>query len=155
MCVLSTFPALPVLPTRMALVDGSGFLLFFKQLSQLYQGLGSVDLPPYYPPKAIKFAEPSRAPSPVYHRYDPSVPPPWEQPERKAMDFVAFTLTAAQLTEIHKSVTEGMKHPRVARADMVVGLLARCLSEIEPGSKPIDTISYVVNVRAFVTPPVP
>ena len=66
------------------------------------------------------------------------------------MDFVAFRLTAAQLTEIHRAVTKGMKHLRIARADMVVGLLARCLSEVEPESKPIDTISYVVNVRAFV-----
>ena len=137
----------------MTLVDGSGFLLFFRQLSQLYQGLGPVDPPPSYPPNAIKFAEPLRPPSQVYRCYDPSAPPPWERPERKAMEFVAFRLTAAQLTEIHKSVTKGMKHLRIARADMVVGLLARCLSEVEPESKPIDTISYVINVRAFVAPP--
>jgi len=136
----------------MALVDGPGFLLFFKQLSQLYQGLGPVDLPPYYPPKAIKFAEPLRPPSPVYRRYDLSAPPPWEQPERKAMEFIAFRLTATQLNEIYESVTKEMRHLRIARVDMVVGLLARCLSEVEPESKPIDTISYVIDVRAFVPP---
>ena len=67
------------------------------------------------------------------------------------MEFVAFRLTAAQLTEIHKSVTKGMKHLGIARADIVVGLLARCLSEVEPESKPIDAISYVINVRTFIT----
>ena len=34
--------------------------------------------------------------------------------------------------------------------DTVVGLLARCLSEVEPESKPIDTFSYLINVRATV-----
>lgn len=66
------------------------------------------------------------------------------------MEFIAFRLTAAQLTEIHNSVTKGMKHLRIARANIVVGMLARCLSEVEPESKPIDTISYVANVGAFV-----
>ena len=71
------------------------------------------------------------------------------------MEFVAFRLTAAQLTEIHNSVTKGIEHPKMTRVDAVVGLLARCLSEVEPESKPIDTISYLVNVRAFVASPVP
>jgi len=68
------------------------------------------------------------------------------------MDFVAFRLTAAQLTEIHNSVTKGIEHPKITRMDIVTGLLARCLSEVEPESKPIDTIMHVVNVRAFVAP---
>jgi len=147
--LLSISPVLPVVLTKKTSVDGSGFLLFFKQLSQRYQGLEPIDLP-YYEPKAIKFADPLKAPSPIYHLYDPSVPPPWERPERKAMEFIAFRLTAAQLTEIHNSVTKGMKHLRIARANIVVGMLARCLSEVEPESKPIDTISYVANVGAFV-----
>ena len=48
-----------------------------------------------------------------------------------------------------------MKHQRIARADIVVGLLARCLSEVEPESNPIDTITYVVNVRALLSHPTP
>jgi len=127
--------------------------MFFRQLSQLYRGLGPDDPPPYYEPEAIKFPEPSKPPSPTYHRYDLSAPPPWERPERKAMEFVAFRLTATQLTEIHNSVTKGVKTLRITRVDIVVGLLARCLSEVEPESKPIDTISYVVDVRGFVASP--
>jgi len=61
------------------------------------------------------------------------------------MEFIAFRLTAAQLTGIHNSVTK-----RVTRVDIVVGLLAQCLSEVEPESKSIDTVSYVVNVGQFV-----
>jgi len=68
------------------------------------------------------------------------------------MEFIAFRLTATQLTEIHNSVTKGIEHLRLTRMDIVTGLLARCLSEIEPESKPIDTISYVVDVRALVAP---
>ena len=68
------------------------------------------------------------------------------------MEFAAFRLTATQLTEIHNSVTKGIEHLRITRMDIVTGLLARCLSEVEPESKPIDTISYVVDVRTLVTP---
>jgi len=68
------------------------------------------------------------------------------------MEFVAFRLTATQLTEIHNSVTEGMEHPRITGMGVVVGLLGWCLSEAEPESKPIDTVSCVVNVRALVAP---
>ena len=127
--------------------------MFMKQISQLYQGLGSVDPPPFYEPKAIKFPEPLKAPSPLYGRFDPSAPPPWEQPERKAMDFVAFRFTATQLNEIHSSVTKKVKGARITRVDIVMGLLAQCLSEVEPESKPIDTVSYVVNVGVFVASP--
>ena len=125
---------------KMTSVDGTGFLLFFRHLSQLYQGLGPIDLPPYYEPEAIKSPEPPKAPS------------TWKQPWRNGMEFVAFRLTAAQLAEIHNSVTEGkgIAHSRITRMDIVTGLLARCLSEVEPGSKPIDTVMHVVNVRAFV-----
>jgi len=137
----------------MTLVDGFGDLAFFKQLSQLYQGLEPFDPPPYYEPEAIKFPEPLKPPTPIYQRYDLSSPPPWEHPERKAMEFVAFRLTATQLADIHSSVTKGMKHLRITRVDIVVGLLVRCLSEVDPESKPIDTVSYVMDVRAFVTPP--
>ena len=131
-------------------VDGSGFMMFLRLLSQRYQGLGPIDPPPYYEPGAIKFTEPSKAPSPVFNNYDPSAPPPWERPEVKAMEFVAFRLTAAQLVEIHGSVAKGMEHLRMSRVDTVVGLLARCLSEVEPELEPIDTVSYVINVRAVV-----
>ena len=68
------------------------------------------------------------------------------------MEFVVFRLTAKQLAEIHNSVTKGVEHLRISRADAVVGLLARCLSEVEPESKPIDTLSYLVNVRALIYP---
>ena len=145
---LSTSHALLVVLKKTS-VDGSGFLLFFRHLSQLYQGLGPIDPPPYYEPEAIKFPEPPKAPSPVSNRFE-TAPPQWKQPERKGMEFVAFRLTAAQLTEIHKSVTKGIEHPRITRMDAVTGLLARCLSEVEPESKPIDTISYVVNVRTLL-----
>ena len=142
-----------VVLTNTTSVDGTGFLLFFRQLSQLYQGLGPIDPPPYHEPEAIKFAEPLKTPSaPPFDRVDPSAPPPWEQPERKAMDFIAFRLTAIQLTEIQNSVTKGIENSKITRMDAVIGLLARCLSEVEPESKPIDTISYMINVRALVTP---
>ena len=156
MCVPSrhSHPVSLVLLTKVNPTDGYGFLIFFMQLSQLYQGLGSIDPLPYYEPEANKFGEPSKAPSPSYHRYDPSAPPPWEKAERKAMEFVAFRLTATQLTEIHDSATKGMEHPRLTRMDVVIGLLARCLSDVEPESKPINTISYVANVRAFIVSPV-
>ena len=137
-----------------ASVDGAGFLMFLNHLSQLYQGLGPVDPPPYYEPKAIRFVEPLRAPLPMYRRYDLSAPPPWEQPERRAMEFVAIRLTATQLTEIRNFVRKGMRQPGITRMDVVVALFARCLSEVEPEFKPIDAISYVVNVRVFIASPV-
>ena len=134
-------------------VDGSGALFLVRQLSQLYQGLGPIDPPPHYEPKAIKFPEPSKPPSPMYRRYNLLATPPWEWPERKAMELVAFRLTAAQLTEVHNSVTKGVKHLRITRVGLVIALLAQCLSEVEPESKPIDAISYVVNVRSFGASP--
>ena len=139
--------------TEMASVDGPGGLIFLRQLSQLYQGLEPIDPPPYYEPKAIKFPEPSKPPSPIYRRYDLSAPPPWEQPERKAMELVAFRLKPTQLTEIHNFVTKGVKHLKTTRVGLVIALLAQCLSEVEPESKPIDTISFVTNVRSFVASP--
>jgi len=93
-------------------VDGSGLLLFLRLLSQLYQGLGPIDPPPYCEPEAIKFTDPLKTPSPIPHLYDPSAPSPWEHPEKKAMDFVTFRLTAMQLTEIHTSVTEDTREFR-------------------------------------------
>ena len=69
------------------------------------------------------------------------------------MEFVAFRLTATQLTDIHNSVTKGAKHLRITRAGLVIALLAQCLSEVEPESKPIDTVSYVVDVGSFITSP--
>ena len=127
--------------------------MFFNHLSQLYQGLGPVGPPPYYEPKAIRFAEPLGTPSPIFRCYDLSAPPLGEQPERKVMEFVAFRLAATQLTEIRNYVTKGMKESSIARVDVVVALLARCISEVEPETKPIDAVSYVVNVREFVTSP--
>jgi len=134
--------------------DGFALTLFLRLLSRLYQGLGPVNPPPYYEPEAIKFAEPSRAPRSIYNRYDPSAPLPWEQPERTAMEWVAFRLTATQLTEIHNRVTKGKEHLKILRVDMVVGLLVRCLSEVEPESKPIDTVLYVINHRGMGICPV-
>ena len=128
-------------------VDGSTNLLFFRLLSQRYQGLGSLDPPPYYEPEAIKFTESPKATHPSFLR-DDLITPSWKKPERVAMEFVAFRLTATQVTEIHSTVAKGMEHLRISRVDPVVGLLARCLSEVEPESKPIDTISYVIDVRA-------
>ena len=152
MCSLSALPDPFVVLTRIISVDAAGLLLFLRLLSQLYQGPGPVDSPPYYEPEAIKFMELPKAPLQIYPHYDPSAPRrPWEQPERKAMDFVAFRLTAAQLSEIHNPVTKGVEHLRISRVDTVVGLLARCLSEVEPESKPIDTISHVVSVRTLIS----
>ena len=31
-----------------------------------------------------------------------------------------------------------------------MGLSSQCLSEVEPGSKPIGTVSHLINVRAFI-----
>jgi len=69
------------------------------------------------------------------------------------MEFVAFRLTAAQLTEIYSSVTKGAKHLRITMVGVVTAMLARCLSEVEPEFKPIDTISHVANVRAPIASP--
>ena len=148
-CVLSRSSP-PIVLTGIISVDGPSHRLFLKLLSQLYQGLGPIDPPPCYETEAIKFTEPLEALSPIRPRHDPSTPPPLEQREGGATEFVGFRLTATQLTEIHGSVTKGMEHLRISKADIVVGLLARCLSEVEPESKPIDTVSCVVNVRAFI-----
>ena len=123
--------------------------MFFRLLSQLYQGLGPIDPPPYYEQEAIKFRDPLETPSHVFHLYDPPAPP-WKHPEREAMEFTAFRLTAAQLVEIHNTVTKGMEHLRISRVDVVVAALALCLSEIEPEAKPIDTISYVISVSVCI-----
>ena len=139
----------------MSLVDLTGYLMFFKQLSQLYQGLGPIDPPPYYESEAIEFAEPLKAPSPLYDRFNLSDPSLWEEPKGGLPEFVTFRLTDAQLTEIRNSVTKGVEDSRITRMDTLVGLLARCLSDIEPESKPVDTISYLVNVRAFLASLVP
>ena len=144
---LSTFMVLFVVLMMMTSGDGSGLILFFKHLSQLYQGLGPTDPPPYHEPEAIIFAEPLKTPDPP----DASL---WERFVQPAVDFVGFRLTATQLTEIHNSVTKGIEDPKVTRMDTVVGLLARCLSEVESESKPIDTISYLVNVCPFVASPI-
>jgi len=128
-------------------VDTAGGMLFVRLISQLYQGLGPIDPPPHYEPKAIRFPEPSRPPSSTYRLYDLSDPPPWEQPERKAMEFVALRLTATQLTELRNHVANRTGKRGITRVDVVIALFARCLSEVEPESKPVDTISYVVNVR--------
>ena len=126
-------------------------MLFGGLLSRLYHGVEPTDPPPYYEPEAIKFTEPPKAPLLKHPRlYDPPAPPPWERPERKALEFVAIRLTAAQLTEIHNSVMRGMEDLKISRADLVVGLLARCLSEVEPESEPIDTVLHMINVRAFI-----
>ena len=66
------------------------------------------------------------------------------------MESIAFRLTAAQLAEIHNSVAKRVEHLRISKVDTVVGLLARCLSEVEPESRPIGAVSYVINVRAFI-----
>jgi len=151
---LSTFPNPLVLLTKVTTVDGSGFLLFFRHLSQSYQGLGPIDPPSYHEPEAIKFTEPLKIPTSLCDRFDLSAPLPWKQPEWKAPEFVAFRLTDTQLTEIRNFVTKGIEGSKIARMDTVVGLLARCLSEVEPESKPIDTISYLINVRPFLASPV-
>ena len=138
--------------TKVTQVDGSGLILFLKLLSRLYQGLEPAYPPPQYEPEAIKFPDPPRDPSPIFDLYDPLAPSPTERPERKAMEFVALRLTAAQLAQIHRSVTKGVEHLKISRVDVVVGLLSRCLSEVEPESKPVDTIVNVINVSASVFP---
>ena len=113
-------PVTLVVLTKMTSVDGTGFLMFFKHLSQLYQGLGPIDPPPYYEPEAIKFVEPSKTPSLIRDLFNPSTPSLQGKSEEEAMDFVAFRLTATQLTEIRNSVTKGIERPRVTRMDTVV-----------------------------------
>ena len=131
-------------------VDLSGNLLFLRLLSQLYQGLEPPDPPPCYESEAIEFTESPCAPHPPFS----CRAPPWEQPERRAMEPIALRLTATQLTEMHNVVAKGMEPLRMSRLDPVVGLLVRCLSEVKPEeAKPIDTISYVVNVRVSTCPP--
>jgi len=139
----------------MTSADFDGLLLFLRQLSQLYQGLGPIDPPPHYEPEAIKFTEPLKPPTLPYYPFDPSAPPPWLQPGWRAPELVVFRLTDKQLTEIHNSVTKGVEHPGLASKDTLVGLLARCLSEIEPETKPIDLMAYLFNVRAFLASPIP
>jgi len=69
------------------------------------------------------------------------------------MELIAFRLTTLQLAEIHNSMTKGVKHPRITRVGLVIALLAQRLSEVEPECEPIDTVSYVVNVRSFGASP--
>src|ERR1700742_2321983 len=113
----------------MASDDATGFLLFFKHVSQLYQGVGPIDPPPYHEPEAMKFPKSLEPPAPLFDRIDLSAPPPWEQPGWKAPEPVAFRLKDAQLTEIHNSLTNGIKHAKITRMDTVAALLSRCLSE--------------------------
>ena len=126
-------------------------MMFFGILSQLYQGLGPIRPPPYHEPEAVKFTESPEFPHPALLCDDLSAPL-WKQPGRMAMEFVAFRLTAKQLTELHNGVVKGTEGLRMSKVDPVVGLLSRCLSEVEPESKPIDTISHVVNVRGIHLP---
>ena len=128
--------------------------MFYRQLSQLYQGLGPIDPPPHYEPEAMKFPEPLKPPTLPYYKFDPSAAPPWEQPGWRAPELVVFRLKDSQLTEIRNSATKGIEHSKVTSVDTLVGLLARCLSEIEPETKPIDTMAYLINVRAFIASPV-
>ena len=128
--------------------------MFYRQLSQLYQGLGPIDPPPHYEPEAMKFPEPLKPPTLPYYKFDPSAAPPWEQPGWRAPELVVFRLKDTQLTEIRNSATKGIEHSKVTSVDTLVGLLARCLSEIEPETKPIDTMAYLINVRAFIASPV-
>ena len=137
---------------KMVSGDATGFLMLFKHLSQLYQGLEPINPAPYHEPGPVIFEEPLTAPSPD-GQSGPSSPPLWQPFMMKPMDFVAFRLTATQLTEIHNFVIKGVEGTKTTRTDTVLGLLARCLTEVEPETKPIDTISYVVNVRAFHHPP--
>ena len=68
MCCVSSLLTISVplvVFTEITSVDGSGFLLFFRLLSQLYQGLGPIDPPPYHEPEAIKFSEQQKGPTPV------------------------------------------------------------------------------------------
>ena len=146
---LSAFPVPLVVLTRTIPVDAFGAVLFLRLLSQIYQGLEPLDPPPYYEPEALKFTESSEAPSTPLLGYDPFVPP-WEKPERRALELVTFRFTATQLTEMHNSVTKGVKHLRISKVDMMAGLLARCLSEVEPESRPIDSIMYLINVCGFI-----
>ena len=69
------------------------------------------------------------------------------------MELVGFRLKVTQLTEIRNCVAKVAGQPRITRVDVVVGLLARCLSDVEPESKPIDIVSYVIDVRSFVASP--
>jgi len=141
LCAFSlTFHVPLIMLTKTTSVDGNSILQFLRQVSQLYQGLGPIDPPPYYEPEATKFPEP------------PKASPTWKQPWRNGMEFVAFRFTATQLTEIHNSVAKGIEHPKITRMDIVTGLLERCLSEVDPESKPIDTILYVIDVRTLVVP---
>jgi len=137
---------------KMTSGDGAGFLLFFRHLSQLYQGLEPIDPPPYHEPEPVEFAEPLNAPSPPCDHSDPLVTPSWMGGEMKPIEFVAFRLTAAQLTEIHNSLTKDVEGTKITKMDTLLGLLARCLSEVESESEPIDTIAYTINVGVFVIP---
>ena len=142
LCTFSAFPAAVVVLTGTIPVDGSGFMLFLGLLSQLYQGLEPVDPLPYYEQEAIKFTEPSGSSSPATSVRG--------QFEGEAMEFVGFRLTAAQVAGIHNAVTNGVTHLKISRVDTVVGLLSLCLSEVEPESEPIDTISHVVDVGGLI-----
>ena len=135
---------------KMDIVDAAGAIMFYETISQFYQGLGPIDSPLWYEPEALKFPE-TNTQFTVLDRFDPLGPAPWDRPDRRAMDFVAFRLTSAQLAEIHATTTKGNENLRVSRADLLTGLLARCFSEIE--SKPIKTIWNVINVRLLVAVP--
>ena len=69
------------------------------------------------------------------------------------MEFVGLRLKATQLAEIRNYVAKVTGQQRIAKVDGVVALFARCLSEVEPEARPIDTVSFVVNVRSLVASP--
>lgn len=124
--------------------------MFLGAVSQFYQGLSPINPLPYYEPEAVKFPEPL-APFVAADRYDLSGPFPWEHPDRKGLEFVAFRLKASQVAQIHSTIAEGKEHLRISRADVLTGIIARCFLEIEPW--PIHTILSVVDVRPRIVFP--
>ncbi|GJE85414.1 hypothetical protein PsYK624_014930 [Phanerochaete sordida] len=141
---------------------GDGFVArtFLRLLSQNYQGLAPLDPPPSYTtPAPVPFnaADYGAIPHPDYAYFYPlRGVPPHLVPGGKKPVRVDIRLTAAQIAELRAGVLEQCTErdaPRLSRQDVLVALLAYCLSKADPDNPPIQHICTIVMSRGI--PPRP
>ena len=129
-------------------------LQFLRLLSQNYQGLEPLDPPPSYEkPPAYPFNPDDYGdiPLPDYtHFYPFRETPPHLEPGRKKPDRVKIRMTASQVAQVQKGVVAQCPDenpPIISRQDVVVALLAYCVSKSDPETAPVQHISTIVMVR--------
>ncbi|GJE85405.1 transferase family-like protein [Phanerochaete sordida] len=140
--------------------DGFVVLSFLRLLSQNYQGLEPLDPPPSYaaPPRLpFNAADYGEIPYPDYqHLYPLRGVAPHVEPGRKKPLRLDLRLTAAQIAAIHKGVLAQCPEsspPILSRQDVLVALVAYCLSKADPQAPPIQHISTILMSRGI--PPRP